>query len=303
MTSKIICMICFIFSMATLWCINAETQNMTLVNVTTPLQEHSGNVSSTKYVSPTTTASSVEGTSDRNASLSKESPTASSIPAFKSLVTEATSTAETSMNGSVGITTFTTRAVTTSLSSVTEPVSRETDDVSNATGSATLPPTQKNSTSENNITVVTSQQQRVPTTQVTDARFSKLKDSEAVLTSIFGTILGIAVLGIIAFSFNKYRKRRSQYSHHPLRENSYESADRYSAPDDTLVISGGLYDAPRVYNPNMTVLEEEDTPHDYVSFSSRPGQFRLEFLPGDKEMDPVFNGSTFETSHSLRKNV
>ncbi|XP_029428497.1 uncharacterized protein LOC115073808 isoform X3 [Rhinatrema bivittatum] len=83
---------------------------------------------------------------------------------------------------------------------------------------------------------------------------------------------------------------------------SQMSADRYSAPDDTLVISGGLYDAPRVYNPNMTVLEDEECQHDYISFGSRPGQFRLEFLPGEKEREPAYESSSFETFHSLQKN-
>ncbi|XP_069489675.1 uncharacterized protein [Ambystoma mexicanum] len=76
------------------------------------------------------------------------------------------------------------------------------------------------------------------------------------------------------------------------------SVDRYSAPEDTLVISGGLYDAPRVYNPTMTVLEDEELHHDYVSFGSRPGQFRLEFLPGEKEAEPAVTSPAFGTFHS-----
>ncbi|XP_040279878.1 uncharacterized protein LOC120995001 [Bufo bufo] len=132
-------------------------------------------------------------------------------------------------------------------------------------------------------------------TLVSGVKSSGMKYSETVLTSIFSTILVVVLLTILAFCFNKYRKGRSQYSHHPLRENVYES-EGYSPPDDTLVISGGLYDAPRIYNPNMTVLEEDESQHDYVSFSGRPGQFRLEFLPGDKDMDPAYTGS-------LRRNV
>ncbi|CAH2220697.1 Hypothetical predicted protein, partial [Pelobates cultripes] len=111
-------------------------------------------------------------------------------------------------------------------------------------------------------------------------RRANLKHSEAILTSVFSTMLVIVILTILILAIKKYRRRRLQYSHHPLREQIYESVDSYSTPDDTLVISGGLYEAPRIYNPNMTVLEEEEeSQHEYVSFSSRPGQFRLEFLP------------------------
>ncbi|KAG9464462.1 uncharacterized protein [Eleutherodactylus coqui] len=132
------------------------------------------------------------------------------------------------------------------------------------------------------------------TTLVSDENWNGIKYSEVVLTSIFSTILVVVLLAMLAFCFIKYRKRRSQYCHRPLCENVYE-AEVYSPPDDTLVISGGLYDAPRIYNPNMTVLEEEDPQPDYVSFSSRPGQFRLEFLPGDKDMNPPHG--------SLQRNV
>ncbi|XP_069797541.1 uncharacterized protein [Narcine bancroftii] len=55
-------------------------------------------------------------------------------------------------------------------------------------------------------------------------------------------------------------------------------------PNDTLVISGGLYDETRVYNPNMTILEEDDELHvDYPAFTSKYSQFKLEFLPEERE--------------------
>ncbi|XP_072282368.1 uncharacterized protein [Pyxicephalus adspersus] len=128
------------------------------------------------------------------------------------------------------------------------------------------------------------------TTTLSDTEEYNMKYSEIILTSIFSTVLVVVVVVIIFVGFKKCLRGRSQYSHHPLRETSYEP-DRYSSPDDTLVISGGLYDAPRIYNPNMTVLEEEESQNDYASFQSRPGQFKLEFLPGDKDMDPTNNGS------------
>ncbi|KAJ1139395.1 hypothetical protein NDU88_005768 [Pleurodeles waltl] len=140
------------------------------------------------------------------------------------------------------------------------------------------------------------------TTALTVER-AHLKNSEAILTIAFSIILGIVVLVILVYSLNKCKTRRSQYSHHPLHASSYESVDHYMAPEDTLVISGGLYDAPRVYNPTMTVFEDEESQHDYVSFASRPGQFRLEFLPGERETEPGANSRGLGTFHSPHRSL
>lgn len=58
--------------------------------------------------------------------------------------------------------------------------------------------------------------------------------------------------------------------------------DRYATPDDTLVISGGLYDAPRLYNSSMTAYDDEELQTDHLPISAHPGQYRLEFF-GEKE--------------------
>uniref|UniRef100_A0A8C4S6G9 Uncharacterized LOC114647833 n=1 Tax=Erpetoichthys calabaricus TaxID=27687 RepID=A0A8C4S6G9_ERPCA len=77
------------------------------------------------------------------------------------------------------------------------------------------------------------------------------------------------------------------------------NADRYHAPDDTLVISGGLYDGPRIYNPNMSILEEEDDIHvDNQAFGSKPTQFKLEFLPEEQERHGNTGIPAFETFQS-----
>ncbi|KAM5179826.1 uncharacterized protein ACMZJ9_000467 isoform 2-T3 [Mantella aurantiaca] len=152
---------------------------------------------------------------------------------------------------------------------------------------STPPPTQVKPTPQSNGTETIPNGTTTPVVSEKDK--SSMKYPEIILTSIFSAVLVVVVLVMLSFGFKRCL-RSSQYSHHPLRETSYES-DRYSPPDDTLVISGGLYDAPRIYNPNMTVLEEEEPQNDYTSFNSRQGQFRLEFLPGDKDMDPAFNES------------
>ncbi|XP_074833924.1 uncharacterized protein LOC142002033 isoform X2 [Carettochelys insculpta] len=117
-----------------------------------------------------------------------------------------------------------------------------------------------------------------------------LRNSEAILTIVFSSILTFAVLATIICSLDTYRKRRAQYSHHPLYDTSCETADIYTTPDDTLVISGGLYDAPRVYNTSMTVPDDEPQA-EYSPFGSTTGKFRLEILSGgnEKGFSPPFD--------------
>ncbi|XP_073176425.1 uncharacterized protein [Lepidochelys kempii] len=78
------------------------------------------------------------------------------------------------------------------------------------------------------------------------------------------------------------------------------SADIYTTPDDTLMISGGLYDAPRIYNPNMTVLDDDELQAEYLPFGSRPGKFRLEILSGENEkgLSPTFDRFQPPPQHS-----
>ncbi|XP_077191114.1 uncharacterized protein LOC143836130 isoform X2 [Paroedura picta] len=54
--------------------------------------------------------------------------------------------------------------------------------------------------------------------------------------------------------------------------------DIYATPDDTLVISGGLYDAPRTFSSSMTAYEDGELQTDHLPFSVQHGQFRLEFF-------------------------
>lgn len=68
--------------------------------------------------------------------------------------------------------------------------------------------------------------------------------------------------------------------------------DRYATPEDTLVISGGLYDAPRMYNPSLLMYEDDDLHIDHLPFSAQPGQYRLAFLSGERENNL---SSTYET--------
>ncbi|KAM8975083.1 uncharacterized protein RCH25_038734 [Pelodytes ibericus] len=315
MTSEIsrFCYILF-FSMATLHFVKAELETSTAVTSVTLPDHQSVSLQSTEYVSPITntgtTLTPVRDTkTTANTSNNEEITTALNTPGLSVVTTGMPETeGHTSVNGPVESTNFTTTAPSNSQSSATISLSWYTTNSSKENGSTMSTLTQEfsispNNTASQNITAATSTKGTFTANMSSDTIFSSLKHPEAILTSIFSTVLAVVILAVVFLTINKYRKRRSQYSHHPLHENHYESADIYSAPDDTLVISGGLYDAPRVYNPNMTVLEDEESQHDYVSFSSRPGQFRLEFLPGDKEMDMAYDSSFPGLSHSLRRNM
>ncbi|OCT94328.1 uncharacterized protein LOC108708063 [Xenopus laevis] len=295
--SKYFDSILFVSVMVLLWGVMAENVPIiALDNVTSTTQGRSVSLRSTEYIS--SVHSSLDRTNDASnvSSTGHENTTALST-AFTA--TRPTTDYSPSENGSLSITT-----IATLLSTINVSVTGFTGGTSHLTLNTTHP-AQENTTLPNNTQAVTSSERTSgnSTDTLTDGRISNLKDSETILTSIFGTVLGIVSLAITVFIFRKYKKRRSQYSHQRLNEYQYDSSDRYSAPDDTLIISGGLYDGPRIYNPNMTALEEEDSQPDYVPFNSRPGQFRLEFLPGDKEMNPSFSGSTLDTYNSLQKIV
>ncbi|XP_029428496.1 uncharacterized protein LOC115073808 isoform X2 [Rhinatrema bivittatum] len=89
-----------------------------------------------------------------------------------------------------------------------------------------LSSTDKLPTTQPNISVVTKQITKsfdaLSTSQMSGNEF-RLKNNEAILTIVFSIILGIVVVVLIIYSVNKYRKRRSQYSHRPLHDTSYES--------------------------------------------------------------------------------
>ncbi|XP_039605291.1 sialomucin core protein 24-like [Polypterus senegalus] len=144
--------------------------------------------------------------------------------------------------------------------------------------------TSKPFTPQQSMTSLTSHTSVQNTSNINVVGWSGLSHSEMVITACVSVILIVSVLVLLMYSLNKCKKKRTQYSHRPLHNFTDETADRYHAPDDTLVISGGLYDGPRIYNPNMSILEEEDDIHvDNQAFGSKPTQFKLEFLPEEQE--------------------
>ncbi|KAL1272437.1 hypothetical protein QQF64_028299 [Cirrhinus molitorella] len=122
-----------------------------------------------------------------------------------------------------------------------------------------------------------------------------MNHSEKSLTVLFSILLGVIVLVILGhfmYKFGRSKERSIQYTHRRLHNE--DTGEPFALPDDTLVISGGLYDGPQIYNPTMTVQNEEFQT-DASGFASRPTQFRLEFLREDQDRAFDHETSTFET--------
>ncbi|KAK5872115.1 hypothetical protein PBY51_012845 [Eleginops maclovinus] len=88
----------------------------------------------------------------------------------------------------------------------------------------------------------------------------RLNISETNMTVIFSVVLGVFTLALVGLMFHRCQ-HKIQYSHQPLN-----NTDAFVADDDTLVISGGLYDGHPIY---------DNVPTDPAADQS---QFRLQFL-------------------------
>ncbi|XP_034061660.1 uncharacterized protein YBL113C isoform X1 [Gymnodraco acuticeps] len=92
----------------------------------------------------------------------------------------------------------------------------------------------------------------------------RLNISEKNMTIVFSVVLGVFALALVGFMFRRC-KHNIQYLHQPLN-NTDDTADAFVADDDTLVISGGLYDGHPIYD-NVPEAPAADR-----------SQFRLQFL-------------------------
>ncbi|XP_062853220.1 sialomucin core protein 24-like [Trichomycterus rosablanca] len=124
-----------------------------------------------------------------------------------------------------------------------------------------------------------------------------LTHSEKSLTIMFSVVLGVIVLlvfGQIVYRVTRSKQRRVQYSHHPLfNENTGE---QFMVQDDTLVISGGLYNGPQIYNSTVTAIND-----DQQTFVYTPTQFRLELLNEDPGTEQTCKAFTFKTFNNIEQ--
>ncbi|KAM6946931.1 uncharacterized protein PEZ65_000649 isoform 2-T2 [Lycodopsis pacificus] len=70
----------------------------------------------------------------------------------------------------------------------------------------------------------------------------RLNISEKSMTIVFSVVLGVFALAGVVFMFHRC-KHKIQYLHQPLN-----NTDEFVADEDTLVISGGLYDGHPIYD-------------------------------------------------------
>lgn len=89
-----------------------------------------------------------------------------------------------------------------------------------------------------------------------------LNTSEKNMTIVFSAVLGVFAAALLMFMFHKC-KHKIQFMHQPLHNT--ENTDAFVADDDTLVISGGLYDGHPIYDNVPTATGNQS-------------QFRLDFI-------------------------
>ncbi|KAM3877754.1 sodium-coupled monocarboxylate transporter 1 [Diretmus argenteus] len=158
---------------------------------------------------------------------------------------------------------------TTIWTSVTDSASLMTTIPSTETPNFPVLTTQETQTTANNTsTAPTSTENVSPTANKTSDLMQSttqglgLNSSEKNMTILFSIVLGVFAVGLVMYTFHRC-KQKIQYLHQPLYNT--EDTDRFVADDDTLVISGGLYDDHPICDNQPTATTEQ-------------AQFRLEFL-------------------------
>ncbi|KAM9524480.1 uncharacterized protein ACWYII_043578 isoform 1-T1 [Salvelinus alpinus] len=174
----------------------------------------------------------------------------------------------------------------------TPPTTQAAKSTENQSSTSNIPPQQ----STKNLPQTTNAATSMTTATHNVTQGFGLDNSEKGMTVFFSVVLGVFVLGIFMYTLNRWNQMR-QYSHRPLYNNSEGEVGGSLAADDTLVISGGLYDGSQIYNPTMTTTDmtEDEFNLDNRLHVSQPSQFRLEFLTEERESSPGYEASTFHT--------
>lgn len=152
------------------------------------------------------------------------------------------------------------------------PTSLKTTTPTTQTPTFTTPTTQPNQTAADNTSttdtpVITTEHSShsVSATSQSVNRTTEglgLNTSEKNMTIVFSAILGAFGAALLIFMVHKC-KHKIQFIHQPLHNT--DSTDGFVADDDTLVISGGLYDGHPIYDNVPPVPGNQS-------------QFRLEFM-------------------------
>ncbi|XP_051890729.1 probable serine/threonine-protein kinase mkcC isoform X2 [Pristis pectinata] len=70
-------------------------------------------------------------------------------------------------------------------------------------------------------------------TTATSGSVLPLKKEEVILTICLSTVLAVVILTIVMYNVNKCKRRRAQYSHHPLYANSHEDPGKFKGSEGT----------------------------------------------------------------------
>ncbi|KTG39050.1 hypothetical protein cypCar_00006233 [Cyprinus carpio] len=173
---------------------------------------------------------------------------------------------------------------TTEHAQTTQSATSSTFNISSTAVTSTDNSTHNSNGSATSSTTAVTQSTAITSTAVTQNSSASFNGSQVLV-----------ILGHFVYKFGRSKERSVQYTHRRLQNE--DTGEPFALPDDTLVISGGLYDGPQIYNPTMTVQNEEFQT-DASGFASRPTQFCLEFLREDQDRAFDHETSTFQTFHA-----
>lgn len=236
----------------------AQTENGKLTTTTTITTSDLNLTHTTALVTPTDstvheTVTNLTDNTSPSTSMTQHSATFTTTVATTEskspLQTSQSTTIMTPLTDSTSLTSTTPGTHTPTFTAMTTPAMQ-------TTGYISTPDTTVITTANSSHTVNTTSVSPDGTTQAL-----RLSSSEKNMTIIFSAVLGMFAVALIGFMLHKC-KHKIQYLHRPLNT---DDTDAFVADDDTLVISGGLYDGHPIYDNVPTVSEDQS-------------QFRLEFL-------------------------
>lgn len=178
--------------------------------------------------------------------------TAATAESTRHLQTSQSTTITTPLTNSTSMTTTTPGTQTSMFTALTTPATQTT------AGDLSTPDTTEITTTNSSHTANTTSDSLDRTTKAL-----QLNIQEKNMTIIFSVVLGVFAVALVVFMFHKC-KHKIQYLHRPLN-NTDDTADAFVPDDDTLVISGGLYDGHPIYDNVPTASADQS-------------RFRLEFL-------------------------
>ncbi|XP_029989401.1 agglutinin-like protein 5 [Sphaeramia orbicularis] len=226
------------------------TQGLTETNTITDVSSNSS-VPVTVITTPTKDTTTLTSTSDSHTFTKNTSTTAKTtehLEPFQSTTTESSITNSSSVTATE---TETPGTQTSPLTLLTTPTALTTTGYISSSDTTVI-------TTVNSSTInITSQSVHTTTHGL------GLNTAERSLTIVFCSILGVCVVVLVLFMFHRC-KHKLQYMHQPLN-NTDSTGGAFTTDDDTLVISGGLYDGHPIYDNVPTPRTDES-------------QFRLEFL-------------------------